>query len=186
MEHSRRNFMTGIGSSVLAVALTSPLRAVAAGIAEETADKAEAWKSVTLVDAQEQATALSEMTGAAVFVHVWANWCPACLGELTSLQELAGQLGQSGLSVLLVSHPKNWEGDKAFLRRTSIRLPAYTLAPDTPWSLREAAFDMTGNTYAVPRTLMFAGRDRRCVLARDGAGDWRPPVMVGRLRSWLS
>ena len=89
------------------------------------------------------------------------------------------------MATLLVSHPKHWDADQAFLRRAGVQLPAYTLAPNTPWEARTAAFAIVGGSYAVPRTLVFAGLERRCVLARDGALDWRSPQTVTRLETWL-
>ena len=143
------------------------------------------WTGIELAGADGQALSLDQVDAPVVVIHLWASWCAACLGELAPLQETAVRLGPSGMATLLVSHPKHWDEDRAFLHRMDVRLPAYTLAPNTSWEVRAAAFAIVGDTYAVPRTLVFAGSERRCVLVRDGALDWRSPQTATRLKTWL-
>jgi thiol-disulfide isomerase/thioredoxin len=184
VSQSRRSFLARF-PAVLAASAAFSAHAAAAPVTGGDTSRADAWKSVELVGTDGQAITLGQMAEPLVVVHVWASWCPACLGELASVQGLAERFGPAGLAMLLVSHPKNWERDTAFLRRTRMRLPAYTLAPDVPWAMREAVFDMTGGTYAVPRTLAFAGRERRCVFAKEGPGNWQSAQAEARLRTWL-
>lgn len=179
---SRRAFLAGLATSSL------PLLTGAAAASEggpDAAARAAAWTGAVLVGTDGRAITLGEVAAPVVLVHVWASWCPACLGELTSIQALAERLGPDGLATLLVSHPKNWERDTAFARRAGLRLPAYTLDPGAPWAVREAVFDVQGGSYSVPRTLVFAGRERRCVLVKAGPEDWQSPRAVARLRPWL-
>jgi thiol-disulfide isomerase/thioredoxin len=183
---SRRSFLARVGAAAGAVAAAAlPRLPARAAPVPDGGARAEAWNAVELVGSDGQAITLGQIAAPVVVVHVWASWCPACLDELASVQGLAERLGPAGLATILVSHPRNWERDLVFLRRTQVRLPAYTLAPDVPWAMREAVFDMTGSTYAVPRTLVFAGRDRRCVLAKEGPENWQSPQVAARLRSWL-
>jgi thiol-disulfide isomerase/thioredoxin len=143
------------------------------------------WTSVDLIGTDGREISLGQVSAPLIIVHLWASWCAACLGELASLQEIAERLGPSGIATLLVSHPKHWDADQAFLQRAGLQMRAYTLAPGTPWEVRAAAFAMVGGSYAVPRTLVFAGSERRCVLARDGAVNWRSPQTATRLNAWL-
>ena len=179
--HSRRSFVAGVGAAVLlrgnAVAASPLENAGAAG--------QEAWKSVELVGTDGQALTLGQLTAPVVVVHIWASWCAACLGELPSLQDWAARLNPAAVAPILVSHPKHWDADQAFLRRTRVQLPAYTIAADTSWDMRAAVFDIVGGSFAVPRTLVFAGRDRRCVLTKEGPENWQSSQLATRLRGWL-
>lgn len=143
------------------------------------------WDSIELVAADGRATTLGRIAAPLVLIHLWGSWCAPCLHELPSLVSLAERLGPARLAVLLVSHPKHWESDEAYLRRARIAVPGYTLAPGTPWALRAAAFDIKGGSYAVPRSLILAGRDRRCVLRKEGPVNWGSPVLAARLNRWL-
>ena len=181
----RRTFVTGLIASAI-TAVTLPLARAAATSAEDASTNLDVWKSVQLVGTDGQPLSLCQLTAPVVVVHLWASWCAACLGELAPLQDLAGRFGPMGVAIMLVSHPKHWEADQAFLERTHVRLPAYTLAPDTAWELRAAAFGVVEGAYAVPRTLVFAGHEkRRCVLAQEGAQNWGLPQANTRLRAWL-
>ena len=178
---SRRSFLAAAGAAAAAACVPLGV-AVAAPGAEARHD---VWTSVELVGADGQAITLGQVAAPVVIVHLWASWCSACLGELPSLESFAARTNPADVALMLVSHPKHWDADQAFLRRNGVHLPAYTLAPDTSWEIREAAFDMTGGSFALPQTLVFAGRDRRCVMAREGAENWRSSQVAARLGPWL-
>ena len=177
---SRRAFVAGAG----AAAFLSTNAALASSPAEDGGGQ-EVWKSVELVGIEGQAITLGEINAPVVVVHIWASWCAACLGELPSLQAWAARLSPAEVSPILVSHPKHWEADTAFLRRTGVPLPAYTVAPDTAWETRAAVFDIVGGSFAVPRTLVFAGRDRHCVMTKEGPENWQSAQLAARIRMWL-
>ena len=66
-----------------------------------------------------------------------------------------------------------------------MQIPAYTVAPDTSWEMRAAVFDIVGGSFAVPRTLVFAGRNRHCVLTKEGPENWQSPQFAAHLMAWL-
>lgn len=175
---SRRLFAQSLGALSIAGGLGAARPAQA-----ETA--AGVWSSIELVGTQGGTMTLGQVAAPLVLIHLWGSWCAPCLRELPSLLGLAQRLGPARLALLLVSHPKHWDADKAYLRRARISVPGYTLAPGTSWALRAAAFDITGGSYAVPRSLVLAGRDRRCVLNKEGPEDWASPSMDARLGGWL-
>ena len=177
----RRSFIASLGAAAVSAVL--PLARARAESEPAQESRAAAWLAVDLLGTDGRQMSLGQIAAPVVIVHVWASWCPACLGELTSIQELADRLSPAGVATLLVSHPKHWDRDAEYLQRARVRLPAYTLAPDVPWAMREAVFDMTDNTYSVPRTLVFAGRERHCVLVKDGPEDWQSPRVTARLRT---
>lgn len=178
---SRRSFVAGAGAAT-ALLLGEAARA---SPFKEAGAEAEVWKSVALVGADGREITLGQVIAPVVLVHVWASWCAACLAELPSLQAWAARLGPAAVAPLLVSHPRHWNADEAFLRRAGVTLPAYTIAQDTPWEMRAAAFGIVGGSFALPQSLVFAGRDRPCVLAKDGAVDWASPQVARRLAPWL-
>lgn len=177
---SRRSFLA-LGAAAAAAAVLPGRRAHAAPAAGAARD---VWTSIVLTGTNGQAVTLSEIPAPVVMVHLWASWCAACLGELPAVESFAGRVSGAETAVLLVSHPKHWEADQAFLQRRGIRVPAYTVAADTPWDLRSAAFGMTGGSFALPQTLAFAGRERRCVMVHEGAANWRSPQFAARLEPW--
>jgi len=57
----------------------------------------------TLPDMQGHAVQLAALRGKVVFVNVWATWCPPCIEEMPTIQQLYERLHGRGLEVLAVS-----------------------------------------------------------------------------------
>src|SRR5439155_1054562 len=57
----------------------------------------------TLPDLHGQSVQLAALRGKVVFVNVWATWCPPCVEEMPTIQQLYERLHGRGLEVLAVS-----------------------------------------------------------------------------------
>ena len=57
----------------------------------------------TLPDLRGQSVQLAALRGKVVFVNVWATWCPPCVEEMPTIQQLYERLHGRGLEVLAVS-----------------------------------------------------------------------------------
>ncbi len=57
----------------------------------------------TLPDLQGRPIQLSALRGKVIFVNVWATWCPPCIDEMPTIQQLYDRLHARGLEVLAVS-----------------------------------------------------------------------------------
>src|ERR1700750_2751442 len=55
--------------------------------------------------------------GKLLILNFWATWCPPCVQEVPSLNQLQRQLGPKGLVVLGVSEDKDPQAYKDFLAR---------------------------------------------------------------------
>ena len=72
--------------------------------------------------------------GKLLILNFWATWCPPCVQEVPSLNQLQAQLGSKGLVVLGVSEDKDPQAYKAFLDRFHVtymtaRDPSVTIKP---------------------------------------------------------
>ena len=65
--------------------------------------------------------------GKVLLLNFWATWCPPCVEEIPSLNNLETQLGPKGLVVLGVSVDKDEQLYKTFLQRSPL---AYLTARD--------------------------------------------------------
>jgi len=67
--------------------------------------------------------ALGPPQGDAVFiVHFWASWCPSCLAELATLDEVALACSGTAVRVVAVNVGEDAETVTAFLARQPLRL----------------------------------------------------------------
>ena len=57
----------------------------------------------TLPDLQGRSVQLAALRGKVVFVNVWATWCPPCVEEMPTIQQLYERLHSRGLEILAVS-----------------------------------------------------------------------------------
>lgn len=57
---------------------------------------------------------LSELRGKVVFLNFWAQWCPPCIDEMPSLEDLQEELGDEGLEVVALASNPQWDEVRAF------------------------------------------------------------------------
>ena len=57
----------------------------------------------TLPDLQGRSVQLAALRGKVVFVNVWATWCPPCVEEMPTIQQLYERLHGQGLEIFAVS-----------------------------------------------------------------------------------
>jgi peroxiredoxin len=66
-----------------------------------------------LADVAGKRWSLGGLRGKPVLVSFWATWCPPCVEEMPSLQDLARRLGDRA-TVLAVSVDENWDAIRKF------------------------------------------------------------------------
>jgi cytochrome c biogenesis protein CcmG, thiol:disulfide interchange protein DsbE len=70
----------------------------------------------SLKDASGKTRTLRELRGRPVLLNFWATWCPPCVEEMPSLENLSRRAGDR-LAVLTVSLDEDWETVKKFFPR---------------------------------------------------------------------
>lgn len=103
---------------------------------------------------------LSQYEGEVVLVNFWATWCPPCIAEMPSFQELYIDY-QDKITFLFVSS-EDHETVRGYLNRKNFTLPAYR-------PLSEPPQPMNGNT--LPTTYLL-DRQGNIVIQKVGAADW--------------
>jgi thiol-disulfide isomerase/thioredoxin len=148
--------------------------------------QAAALARAAFTDQQGSTHRLAELTRPLVMVNLWASWCAGCLEELPSVRALASQLGPDAIDVVLLSHEQSWPGDQAYARKAALPFRHWKLAADVPASVAAAAFRIEADRFALPQSLVFAGRDRALVCFQEGSQDWAAPEQVRQARAWLA
>jgi peroxiredoxin len=70
----------------------------------------------SLKDASGKPWSLRALRGRPVLLNFWATWCPPCVEEMPSLENLSRRVGDS-LTVVTVSLDEDWETVKKFFPR---------------------------------------------------------------------
>jgi len=120
---------------------------------------------------------LSDLRGKVVFLNFWATWCPPCVEETQSLNELQHRIAPMGGTVLGVSVDEDQQAYENFLNTYHITFPTYRDASkQIPLSYGTTMYP---DTYVITRS----GRlDRKIV----GAQDWTSPDMTAYINSLLN
>lgn len=103
-----------------------------------------------------------ETKGKVVVLNFWATWCPPCIAEMSSLQELySGFKNHEDIVFLYVS---NEEGEiiSGFMSERGYDFEVYQSLSSYP-----AAF----NVRSIPRTFVI-NKEGEVVIDKTGAADW--------------
>ena len=104
-------------------------------IPAETENLPEASREFYFADINGSVSSLNEFEGKAVFLNIWATWCPPCIAEMPSIQALYNDVKENpNVAFVLVSMDEDFEKAKAFMEQRESDLPIYhyrTKAPGT-------------------------------------------------------
>ncbi|MBK7099370.1 MAG: TlpA family protein disulfide reductase [Sphingobacteriales bacterium] len=76
------------------------------------------------------------MDGKVVFINFWATWCPPCIAEMPSVDELYSKYkNNSDIVFILADADANFAKSTAFMKQRSFDLPvfAYQSNPPSEW-----------------------------------------------------
>jgi thiol-disulfide isomerase/thioredoxin len=99
--------------------------------------------------------------GRAVFVNIWATWCPPCIAEMPGIEKLYDALKEQEVAVVLVTTEQP-ERVRRFVKRKGWHVPVYVARYALP-----AIFE----TNAIPATFI-VNRRGEVVYQHTGIADW--------------
>jgi cytochrome c biogenesis protein CcmG, thiol:disulfide interchange protein DsbE len=119
---------------------------------------------------------LVDLRGRVVVLNFWATWCPPCVEEASSLNQLQASIAPRGGTVLGVSVDDDQAAYETFLKDHNIDFPTYRDAS------KQIALDYGTSMYPETYVIDKHGRlDRKIV----GAQDWTSSEMTTYFDSLL-
>lgn len=114
--------------------------------------------------------------GKLLILNFWATWCPPCVDEVPSLNQLEAALGSQGVVVLGVSEDENPQAYKDFLDRFHV---SYLTARQPTKDIR-----LKYGTLQIPETYLI-NQNGKVVEKVVSEVDWSSDRMIQHVKSLL-
>lgn len=102
---------------------------------------------------------LRNFEGDAIFMNIWATWCPPCIAEMPSINSLYQHFKDNeDISFVLVSIDEDFDIAKEFMENRDYDLPIYHYQTKAPGTYQSSA---------IPTTYIIS-RDSKIVLEKQG------------------
>ena len=156
----------GVCLALLAYGVSLALRSPVVGVNDKAPD-------FSVVTDSGRRISRSDFGGRLLVLNFWATWCPPCLEEIPSLEELHKRLSPAGVVVLGISVDSDAEAYRRFLEQARV---SFLTARDP-----EARIASRYGTFKFPETYLIDrhGRVREKII---GAADWTEPELFERVR----
>jgi cytochrome c biogenesis protein CcmG/thiol:disulfide interchange protein DsbE len=129
-----------------------------------------------LDDLSGKKVSLPKETGHVALVNFWATWCPPCVAETPSLEQLSRALGPRGLRVLGVSVDDSVEDVRRFVAEHGV---TYTVLLDP-----SARVSRRYGTFKYPESYLVAA-DGAVLRKYVGEVDWADPTVRAEIEATL-
>jgi thiol-disulfide isomerase/thioredoxin len=116
---------------------------------------------------------LSALRGKAVFVNLWASWCPPCRAEMPGIEALYRKVDKSKVAFVMLSLDEDPTKAHKFFASHGYTFPLYFRAGELP-----APFDSN----SIPSTVVL-GPDGQLAARHDGMADYDTPDFKAALEA---
>lgn len=126
-------------------------------IAKEKADL-----DLQLMDANGNRLSMEDFRGKAIFLNVWATWCPPCIAEMPGINELYKDVKDDNVEFVMLSVDQNFDKAIEFRENKNFDFNIYQLAGSMPSMYA---------SQAIPTTYVIDAQGN-LVLTHKGMGDF--------------
>ncbi|MEQ7800195.1 TlpA disulfide reductase family protein [Pedobacter sp. ASV1-7] len=131
---------------------------------------------ISFLDEQKKAVALNDLKGKVVFINFWATWCPPCVREMPSINNLKKHYkNNKDLVFLMVDVDGNYDVSKKFMEKNNLDLPLYMPNGEIPSRF-------LGNS--IPTTVIL-DKTGKMVARIEGGRDYMAPEIISSMDDLL-
>lgn len=128
---------------------------------------------IAFKDEDGKTVSLASLEGKVVFINFWATWCPPCIREMPSIDELKESFeGNDDIVFLLVDVDNEMKKSLAFMQENDYDLPVYVPASPIPSDFLRGY---------LPTTVIL-GKDGKIVTRMEGGRNYRDPEIINLIR----
>ncbi len=133
--------------------------------------------SVFFTDGEGNRIDAANQAGKVVFVNFWATWCPPCIAEMPSIDQLYQQFKDNEQVVFIIVDVDNqYEKSKKFMESKKLGLPVHLPSGDIPSSWLGSA---------IPTTLIL-DKQGQIAARHEGMADYSRPEVVAFINELIA
>lgn len=132
---------------------------------------------ITFQDGNGKTIALNDLKGKVVFINFWATWCPPCIAEMPSINELKTKFaGNEDIVFLMVDVDGKYKKAQTFMNKRKFNLPVYVPHSEIPKEFLGGA---------IPTTVIL---DKKGAIAirLEGGRDYSAPEILNGLKKLIA
>ncbi len=142
------------------------------GTEEQLESEPAAASGISFKDENGRVVSLNSLKGKVVFINFWATWCPPCIHEMPSINDMKRSFeGNDHIEFLMVDVDSKIEQSSAFMNKNNYNLPVYIPASEIP-------SDYLGG--AIPTTVIL-NKKGEMVGRMEGGRDYSDPQIISAL-----
>ncbi len=139
---------------------------------EEKQENVVTTDDILFKNADGEIVSLKSLEGKVVFINFWATWCPPCIAEMPSIQQLYNEIGNQNIVFLMVDVDNQLKRSQKFMEKKGYTLPLYTPASVIPSNILDGS---------IPTTLILDKQGRK-VLLHSGMGNYADKDFMAYLK----
>lgn len=141
------------------------------------ADDSMMFSELSFPDLENREVSMTEFRGKVVLLNFWATWCPPCVKEMPSMEELRQKYKDQDFEVVAINAGEESEVVEAFLLERDLTFPIIL-------DKRGASF-MTLGIRGLPMSFLL-NKEGRSVMTFLGGREWLEPAQTKLIEAELA
>ena len=131
--------------------------------AKRVSGRANAAPSLLLKDPEGKVIDIKDQQGKVLFINFWATWCPPCIAEMPSINEMhARYKNNPKVLILEIDVDNNFNKSVPFMKKHNYQMPVYNIASELPEDFL---------SHAIPTTVII-DKTGAIVARHEGGADY--------------
>jgi thiol-disulfide isomerase/thioredoxin len=123
-----------------------------------------------LLDGNQLPVTFDQFKGKVVFVNNWASWCPPCIAEMPSIQNLKNNLKNEDIVFIMVSYDDSPEKALRFVQKKNFDFEVYFPGKKYPF-----------HTESIPATFIL-DKNGAVVASHSGMAKFDNPELITKIK----
>ena len=126
-----------------------------------------------LLDSNFAPVNIAQFKGKVVFINNWASWCPPCLAEMPSIQNLKNNLKNENIVFLMISYDDKPEKALKLIQKKNFDFEVYFPGKNYPF-----------HTESIPATFVL-DKNGSVVASHIGMSNFDDPALIKKIKDLL-